>query len=755
MLGASGSALFYSTYLGGSNSDVGRGTAGYVAGYRLLQQLSQRSSIAELASWSREGAITTLRDILAVNGSEGDGSLDLARPPLPQKWAAHGPPDAAQKQSTPAGKLEGDVQRPSRRLAERLAEGLAILPAEHAAFIQFARHTADTPPPEVPAPSALHLPIAPPAPSRPRPTHPGLPALPVLLTPFTGRERECATLLGRLHAAGQGRGGVILVAGEPGVGKTRLVLELARQARAEGWHVLFGRAYESEALPPYLPFAEALREYARTCSLEELQAQLGAGAADVALIVPEIQRRLPGLSRASKHERYRVFESVADFLLAGASSASAGLLLCLDDLHWADKPTLLLLQHLARRLATAPTPLLIAGTYRTVELGRMHPLQEVLADLNRERVAERLLLRSFSSEQTARFVEVLTGTRATPTLVDAIYRETEGNAFFLEEVVRHLLAEGFDLARAAGALREIPEGVRQVIGKRLSRLSPTANQLLHVAAVLGDGFTFDVLEAVSAIDMDALLDALDEALGAGVLREESDRYHFTHPLIRQTLYRELNAPRRRRLHHQVGEALEQFFAGRHEPHLAELAYHFCEAAQSGDVGKAIVYARSAGDHARSLLAYEEGVRLYTMALQLLDLKEEPDEEQRVELLLAPGDAQRKAGEFHQAMDTFQHAAATARKLRCPEQFARAALGFEDALLPTGLPRAGAGDPSVRLQEEALDRLRGEEHALRARLLAGLARALYFAGLQERTAALSEEAVRMARRIGAQQRWLTP
>jgi DNA-binding CsgD family transcriptional regulator/RecA/RadA recombinase len=577
--------------------------------------------------------------------------------------------------------------------------------------------------------------------------------MPTVRPPFVGRDRELAALGARLVLAGEGHGGVTLVAGEPGAGKTRLVMELVARAQTEDWLVLVGRAYDSDGMPPYLPWAEALRDYVRACPLVELRTQLGDGAADVALIVREVFTRLPDLPArpqlSPEHERYRLFESVSEFLLnvARSRTSTGGVLLVLDDLHWADRPTLLLLEHLARRLAEAR--LLVIGTYRTVELDRTHPLSTVLAELSRERLSERVSLWPFSPEEAAMLVYQLTGVPAAPAVVEVIHRATEGNPFFVEEVVRHLRAEGRDLTHpgAVPTRFAVPEGVRQVLGRRLARLSPVANQLLQVAAVLGDGFRFDVLAVASGVDVGPLVDALEETITAGVIREQDGRYHFTHALIRQTLDEELSTPRRAQLNRRVGQALERLHDGAPGPHLAELAHHYCAGAQVEDLPKAIDYARRAAERAVRLLAYEEAARLHQLALHALDLAAAPDEARRGELLLALGEARRKAGQLIEAMEAFQRAAEDARATGDAERLARAALGYEDALLPSGLPRAPVGDPSTLLLEEALSALPLGETALRARVLAGLGQALYFAGDDRRAAALNDEALATARRAG--------
>src|SRR5215211_4358666 len=269
------------------------------------------------------------------------------------------------------------------------------------------------------------------------------------LPPLVGREEEHAAMLARLERAGAGEGGVMLLAGEPGIGKTRLLDELIGHAHARQWRVLAGRAYQSEGLPPYLPVVEALRDCIRALTPEQRRAALGRGAGDLARLAPSVFEEI-GVAPADtalspEHERYRVFEAVMDFLRTLAVGATArnpehvvnvrpgaamahdpppgderrpseatargGVLLIVDDLHWADTPTLLLFQHIARRVRDAPV--LLVGTYRTVDLGRTHPLVGVLAELRRERLAERLLLAPLAETETRTLVEALAG-RATP-----------------------------------------------------------------------------------------------------------------------------------------------------------------------------------------------------------------------------------------------------------------------------------------------------------------------------------------------------
>jgi DNA-binding CsgD family transcriptional regulator len=472
-------------------------------------------------------------------------------------------------------------------------------------------------------------------------------------TPLVGRDRELTTLAGLLEGARRGHSGIALVAGEPGIGKTRLLLEFARRARADDWHVLLGRAYESEGMPPYLPFSEALRDYLRTCRPDEVRAHLEGVTPAAFRLRPHLARRLapspiaPGGRPAARArpdaegDRYRLFESVCGVLLNIAQSLPGGLLVCLDDLHWADPPTLQLLVHLARKLDEAPVVLVCS--YRSTAAGGGQPLLDALAELSRERPRQRLVLSTLSRDELGTLVTSLGGTTA-PEVVDIIHGQTGGNPFFVRELVRHLQDQGHDLSRADLATADwgVPEGVHEVIGKRLSRLSHQANQLLQASAVLGEPLMSNVLGAVLDLEPASLLDALEEVVRAGLVREEGEQYHFSHALVRQTVYRGLSVARRQHLHLTAAAALERVQARVLERHLGELAVHYARAGDLADPDKAITYAERAGEAANAVFAYEEAAIHWRTALQQMD-RHQVEPERRARLLERLGDLTYLAG----------------------------------------------------------------------------------------------------------------
>jgi hypothetical protein len=487
--------------------------------------------------------------------------------------------------------------------------------------------------------------------------------------------------------------------------------------------------------------------YVEESEPEALRSQLGAGAADLAQIIPELHAHFPDLSEPSleaEGARFRLFDSVARFLKNAA--AARPLVLVLDDLHAADEPSLLLLRFVASELSGSR--MLVVGTYRDVDPTVRDPLASTLAELAREQVTHRIEVSGLTTADVARYVELSAGATPPAELTAAIHAETEGNPLFVGEVVRLLTAEGrlADVdARGLWTLG-IPQGVREVIGRRLGRLSEECVRVLTLASVLGRDFGLDAAARLSELQADDLLELLDEAVAARVLAATPGtrgRLRFAHALIRETLYDGLTTPRRVQLHRRAGEALEALYEQDPEPHVAELAHHFFEAAPGGDMHKALEYARRAGERALKLLAYEEAARFYDLSLQALELTQPADREARCELLLALGDALAKGGSSSEAKEAFLAAAELARRSRLPEHLARAALGYGGRL---PWLRAGNDDRLVPLLEEALGALR-DESAMRSRLLARLAGALRDQPSLEPRSSLSRQAVEIARRLG--------
>jgi len=559
-------------------------------------------------------------------------------------------------------------------------------------------------------------------------------------TVFVGREEELSELLIGLDEAFAGHGRLFLLVGEPGIGKSRLADEVIAHARARGARILVGRCWEAGGAPAYWPWVEPLRTYVRETDAVALGTQLRAGVANIAQIVPEVREHFPDLpkppSLESEGARFRLFDAVAEFMRN--ASASQPIVLFLDDLHAADTASLLLLQFVARQLAESR--LLVLGAYRDVDPTPGEPLAAMLADVAREPTTHRLSLGGLSRDEVTAYVELVAENIASSELATALHEQTEGNPLFLGETVRLLAREESNARQGA-----IPQTIRDVITRRLGRLSPECNHLLTLASVLGREFSLGALELMSERPRESLLEVLDEATAERVVDEvpgAAGRLRFDHALIRETLYDDLPATRRVRFHARAGAALERLYFENAEPHLAELAHHFSEAASAGNVGKAINYAQRAGDRAVSLLAFEEAVALYLLALQL----SEDAGAARCELLLALGEAQARAGDTPAANASFREAADLAASQRLPEQLARAALGYGGRLI-WDVSRDDA--QLVSLLEGALSALGHEDSVLRVRLLARLAGGPLrdSTAHAERRRSLGAEALDMARRIG--------
>jgi DNA-binding SARP family transcriptional activator len=593
---------------------------------------------------------------------------------------------------------------------------------------------------------SLDLPATAPAPHR-EPVGVEEPTIaPAASESFVGRESELGEFRAALDDALAGRMSLLLIAGEPGIGKSRLGDEATTLAEAGGANVLWGGCWEAGGAPAYWPWVQAMRAYIRGGDEDRIRGELEPHASDIAQMLPELHELFPDLPPAPSLDpegaRFRLFDSTASFLRAAGEAQP--IVLVLDDLHAADKPSLLLLQFLARSLREAR--LVVVAAYRDTE-PRTDDLTEAVAEVRREPVTRAIRLGGLDVSEVARVIELTAGTVPSDELATAIHRETEGNPLFVGELVRLLASEGrLEEAASAGGALSIPLGVREVIDHRLRRLSNDCKGVLSVASVLGREFRLDALGRVSDRPDDELLDLLDEAQATRVVvNPPAGRggLRFSHALIRDSLYDDLGTNDRLRLHRRTTAALEEVYAGDPEPHLAELAHHSLEAAPGGDVDKAIEYARRAGDRASELVAYEEAARLYRMGLDALELKQPRDEMARCELLLALGDAVVRGGDLPAAKEIFVRAADVARSLGAPEQLARAALGYGGRWVWF---RAGKDPRLIPLLEDALEALPAGDNELRAMLLARLAGALRDRQVPERRASLASEALEIARRL---------
>ena len=586
--------------------------------------------------------------------------------------------------------------------------------------------------------------------ARPSPAEPSIATEPIMLElprslqaqasfAFVGRDAELARLHERWEQLPGDARVAVVIGGEPGIGKTRLASEFARAVHEQGALVLYGRCDEGLALP-YQPFVEALRPYARALGVDRLRAEFGDLAPELGRLLPEFAALGAPRSGDPESARFALFEAVAALIHAMTRRRHA--LLVLDDLHWAAAPTVLLLRHL--QSCGCPLGGMVLCTYRETELEAGQPLAQLLADLHRDDSAEHLSIRGLDEAAIAALVKTAGGRALAghaSQLARVLSAQTAGNPFFLRELLAHL-AESNEVVGAGftAADLQIPEGLRQVITQRVARLPAPAGGALRAAAVAGPVFSFLLLERVLGEEL-GVLDAIDEGVAAGLLKEVGHGdYAFAHALVRETIYRQLSAARRMRLHRQIGEALEEL--GDTEEHVEALAYHFAQSAGDGQDVKAVTYALAAGRSAHARLGYEEAAAHYERGLQALTLSRRPQEQRRCELLLALGEARWGAGELDKARQAYEQSAELAQKLGDGTALARAALGFFG---PHRKEVATAVTlPVTDMLQRALAAIGDEDSALRARLMGRLAAAL--GHTEHGRPMLAREALKMARRV---------
>jgi class 3 adenylate cyclase/tetratricopeptide (TPR) repeat protein len=517
---------------------------------------------------------------------------------------------------------------------------------------------------------------------------------------LVARETEIQRLEAALDAVGVGSARLVLLAGEPGVGKTRLAQEVMLAARRRGFVVATGRCYEPQQAVAYYPFLEALH-HAYGQAPTGVRRQLATRWPGVARLLPEqsaMRERSStasiGIATAAEHgdDQQRLFWHVTGFLQALAAELPVALLL--DDLHWADSASLALVQHLARH--TRADRVLVLGTYRDVEVNRQHPLEAALRDLMREQVLERLAVRRLPEEGTTALIRATLHTAdIPPEFTDLLHQRAEGNPFFTRELLRALIEQG-DVYRDAGGdwsrrgIGEIavPESVRSVIGQRLSRLAEATQTVLVEASVLGQTFSFADLQGMSGQDEQAVEGALDEAMAAGLVHEVREAWemrargsharqasreqdcNFSHALVQQALYAELSSRRKRRLHRAAAEAIEARPERQRQLRCAELAWHFVEA---DEPLRALPYVLQAGDQAEAVYAHAEAGQQFRVAAELAH--EVGDRAREAEALEKLGTTCHLSSHYQDAVDAFERAQALYDEIGDAEGATRALAHF--------------------------------------------------------------------------------
>jgi tetratricopeptide (TPR) repeat protein len=556
---------------------------------------------------------------------------------------------------------------------------------------------------------------------------------------FVGRERELETLTAGLRDARSSRARLLVVTGDAGIGKTRMVEELVRSADLPSGRVLWGRAPEQTGAPSYWPWIRALEGYVSGAESDALREQLGGDGPVLAHLVPGIRSRCPDVQPvppggADAEARFRLLDAVTSFIRRAA--AQAPLLVILEDLHWADEASLALLAFVAGELRTAR--LLLVATCREREPQRRpRGLTDAL------RLGQRVPLRGLGRAAVGALVAARAGT-APAALVGRLHDLTEGNPFYLDEVLRVLRDAGrLDDPDAEGAPVPLPDSVRDTLRRRLDPLDVEDRELLALASVVGREFDVVLLRLATGRSAEEVLARLTAATALGLVEETPTigRFRFAHALVHETVYGELLPAARARLHQRVAEALEAHHADRADAPLGELAAHYARAAPLGTAAKAVECSVRAAEQAVALYAYGDAMSHYERALAALALLA-PDERKRLEICLALGDVAVRAARYPQARQAFDQAARRARTLDDKHAFVFAALSYAEASPPSGAPDAAV----IALLEEALAAVGEADSFSRALALAMLGQALYFSDLA-RSAALSAEALATARRTG--------
>jgi len=463
-----------------------------------------------------------------------------------------------------------------------------------------------------------------------------------------------------------GRRQLVLVSGEPGIGKTRCAEALADVAEDQGALVLWGRCHEEAGAPPYWPWVQILRAYVDASSLDEVRLNMGAAASDISALVPELlevshdAHQTPTAITDANAARFRTFDGIRLFL--SKATQQVPVILILDDLHWADALSLSLLEFLSQELLRSR--LLIVGTYRDTDVSSKTLLQSTLGGLSRDSDVERFKLNGLSQIAIGEVAERMCSARLSESAIKVIYQRTDGNPLFAIELIKVLEDEGAGADIAALTAR-IPAGVRETIGRRLIRLSDRCNELLRAAAVYGRQFTAREIGAAVNEDVQRVLIGLEPAVQTGILQMNVDAagsYQFTHALIRETIYDDLPTIDRLRLHDRAGDALVSLHSGHPERALTRIAHHYHESAALGNGDKAAVFALRAADSAVRMYAYEDALLHYDRVIEVLESGGLLHDERLARAYILKGSALRMLGQADASVDALLKAVGRTRVL---------------------------------------------------------------------------------------------
>jgi DNA-binding CsgD family transcriptional regulator len=559
---------------------------------------------------------------------------------------------------------------------------------------------------------------------------------------IVGRAHELAMFREAFDRMLAGRRQLVLISGEPGIGKTRCAEALAEVAEDQGALVLWGRCREEAGAPPYWPWVQILRAYVDAASLDEIRLNMGTAAKEIAALVPELleahhtQQTPSGLADASL-ARFRTFDAVRQFF--HQASQQVPITLVLDDLHWADAPSLSLLEFLSQELLRSR--LLIVATYRDGDASRKTPLQNALGGLSRDSDVERVQLGGLSQTAIGEVAERLCDLSLSESALKMIYQQTDGNPLFAIELIKVIIDENAGAAIATMPAR-IPAGVHETIGRRLIRLSERCNELLCAASVYGRQFTARELAAVMDEDMEHILTVLEPAVQAGIVQADADTsgtYLFTHALIRETIYEDLPACHRLRLHGRAGDALAGVHCTHLEPVLTRIAHHYHEAAALGYADKAVVFALRAAESAVRLCAYEDALLHYDHVIKMLESSGLMHDERLARAYILKGSAWNQLGQVQQCMEVLLEAVSRTRVLGSAELLV-------DVLMSLAMiTRHVAQQHILPLLEHTLRLLPEADSAARAKALATLAFAQRTLTDKSRIQNLVEKALDMASR----------